>query len=372
MHQTRIERLKFIAEIIQSASQPSLDDKKGHHPIGLNETKGITFDQIQHAVSNKFGTFIKERQLRKDIEFLRNEGYDGVPWDIKIKDSRYFVKENLGLNLVRLSDAEKATIPFVLELLNTYKEIPAVNRIWNTLINPESEFKFYEDTARVVEFGYPHFQMKSTVASKIEKFLLAIQQQYAVVFNYTNVAIGASSNSGIRDSVYKEQQIYPLQIRSHLGRFYIIGALFKLNPTPADIRIFPIDAIGRGPEKHEIDVPFEEDDQTLNQEFPEIHFEWNSLVKRTGLKDYYSNSIGIYRNYSVNKETIPIIRWFIGWAANWVKEYPIHRSQQEITIDHMGNLKIKIEVYDTPDLENFFARFGEFCITHDEYELKFP
>ena len=92
MHQTRIQRLKFIAEIIQSASQPSLDDKKGHHSIGLTETKGITFDQIQHAVSNKFGTFIKERQLRKDIEFLRNEGYDGVPWDIKIKDTGSSVK----------------------------------------------------------------------------------------------------------------------------------------------------------------------------------------------------------------------------------------------------------------------------------------
>jgi hypothetical protein len=371
MQTSRIQRLKFIAELIQQASIPSPENKKGNKPKGANELIGITFKDIQDSVSNHF-ELINDRQLRNDIAILRNEGYDGIPLNIKIKKSRYFLKENLGLNQVRFTDEEKATMPFVVELLTAYKDIPAVNLILNTLVNQEIDFKFDEKVGKVVEFGSPTVNMKSDVAKRIQKFLLAIQQQYAVVFNYTNVRSGASSDPRRREEESKEQQIYPLQIRSHLGRFYVVGALFKLNPSPADIRIFAIDAIVRGPDKHEIDTPFDENEKLKGQEVPHVDFEWRSLVLKTGLKDYYTHSIGLYRNYLENEKPIAVLRWFTGWAANWVKEFPIHGSQQQTKIDEYGNIRIKIEVYDTPDLKNFFARFGDNCLTDEEYAEKYP
>jgi hypothetical protein len=252
--------------------------------------------------------------------------------------------------------------------LKPYKDIAAVGLIWNNLVQVDNAFHYEEGNARTVEFGYPTFKMKPEVAMKVEKFLTAIQNQYAVVFNYTKVGIGAMDHPGRRDSIYKEQQIYPLQIRSHLGRLYIVGALFKKRVTPGDIRIFPIDAIGRGPDKHEIDTPSNQDEESN----ADVNFGWESVVKRTGLKDYYTNAIGIYRDYTLHERPIRVSRWFIGWAANWVNEFPIHSTQEIIKKDENGNILILIEVYDTPDIENFLARFGEFCMDQDKYKLYNP
>ena len=85
MQTSRIQRLKFIAELIQQASIPSPENKKGNKPKGANELIGITLKEIQDSMSNQFGKLNKDRQLRKDIAILRNEGYDGIPLNIKIK-----------------------------------------------------------------------------------------------------------------------------------------------------------------------------------------------------------------------------------------------------------------------------------------------
>ena len=350
MHKSRLDRLNFIVEFLISAP--------------------VTFDEIQSSVELKFGANIKERQLRKDIQFLRDEGIDGFPLKIKVKNGQYSISENWGININRLTLNERATIPFLLELIKPYQNISAVKLLWKHLISVESEILDAKNAAESVVFGYPYVDLKEVVLKKIEDFLIAIEKQYAVIFNYTRVQSGAASDSKFKDLNYTEQIIYPMQVRSYMGRFYIVGILCKFNPSPSDIRTFAIDAIGRGPEKYEIDMPIESSKGFKFSDHPPIDFNWDSLAKRTGLINYFSNAIGIFRDYRKHLQPVAVKRWFMGWAANWVVTYPLHSSQQIIKTDECGNIFVQIEVYDTPDLDGLFARFGELCISDDEYRVK--
>jgi len=58
-------------------------------------------------------------------------------------------------------------------------------------------------------------------------------------------------------------------------------------------------------------------------------------------------------------QPITVYRWFTGWAASQVQAVPIHPSQQ-IVQKSGGDIRIQLHVYNTPDLQNVFRKFGEF------------
>ena len=54
-----------------------------------------------------------------------------------------------------------------------------------------------------------------------------------------------------------------------------------------------------------------------------------------------------------------IYRWFRGWAASLVQAVPLHHSQ-EIVESRGGDIRIRLTVIPTPDLENTFRKFGAY------------
>jgi hypothetical protein len=66
----------------------------------------------------------------------------------------------------------------------------------------------------------------------------------------------------------------------------------------------------------------------------------------------------MYREFGKDVKPEYVYRWFRGWAASQVQAVPIHASQ-EIVQKSGGEIRIRLFVYDTPDVQNVFRKFGE-------------
>jgi hypothetical protein len=66
----------------------------------------------------------------------------------------------------------------------------------------------------------------------------------------------------------------------------------------------------------------------------------------------------MYLEFGKDVKPVCVYRWFRGWAASQVQAVPIHASQ-EIVQKSGGEIRIRLFVYDTPDVQNIFRKFGE-------------
>ncbi len=323
MHKNRAQRLQFIAAAL----------KDNHTP---------TFRELQEMIAARFSP-IKERMLRQDLNFLREEGINGIPMNIKEKDGRYFYVNDLSFGAKGLDKYERATLPFLFGLLEPYKYLASVESLINTLVkthqlNPEE----INQSSFVFDIKEP--TVKPKWVKSLNEIFLAIHEQCAIDFVYKKVNVGGHS---IEDNSTSYVRLFPLQVRLYQGLYYLIGLKVGAEIKAVNLRLYRIDRIVKGP-----DIFLDEDTEQP------VFFDWDEIDRLTDLTTYYENCIGVLRDYTIDRQPKLIYRWFKGWAASYVLALPLHKSQKVVEQTDEGHVKISLLVYDTKELEGAFLRFG--------------
>ena len=323
MHAARTERLQFIQDHF----------RQGHQP---------TFEELQTLIADQFGA-IKTRMLREDLNFLRNDGLNGHRLSIKVVEGRYTLQNDNDFSIHSLKDSERGTLPLLFSILKPYERFPAVEAL---LVNLIQIHKLNDAEIKQLSWGVGKSarSLSDSMIQRIVDILGCINKQVAVEFNYHKVTEGAIEKQD-ENIVYR--RIYPLQVRTFEDRYYLVGIEVGKSLEAENIKHFPIDRIHR-----RVDIALDEiTDQPMV-------FDWQQVVKKTDFEDHYKHCIGMYREFGRSAKPVYVYRWFRGWAASQVQAVPIHASQ-EIVQKSGGEIRIRMFVYDTPDVQNVFRTFGE-------------
>ena len=322
MHQARIDRLQFIQDHL----------RQGHQP---------TFEGILALVSEKFGP-IKMRMLREDLNFLRNEGLNGRRLSIKVMEGKYTLLNDNEFSIHSLKDNERGTLPLLFSILKPYERFPAVLALLTNLIQVH---KLNDAEIKQLTWGVGKTarSLSDGMIQRIVDILGCINKQVAVEFNYHKVTEGAIEQ---KDENIVYRKIYPLQVRTFEDRYYLVGIEVGKLMVAENIKHFPIDRIHR-----RVDIALDDE-----SEEPLI-FDWQAMVKQTDFENHYNHCIGMYREFGKHAQPVFIYRWFRGWAASQVQAVPIHPSQ-EIVQKTGGEIRIRLFVYNTPDVQNVFNKYG--------------
>ena len=324
MHLSRIARLEFIQNL-------------------LREGQNLTFDELKRVISEKLSP-IKTRMLREDLHFLRTEGLNNNRLSIKLIDGKYVLQNDNDFSIHSLKDNERGTLPLLFSILKPYEQFPAVSALLTNLIQVH---KLNDAEVKQLSWGIGKSaqSLKAMQIQRIIDILGCIHKQVAVEFNYYKVTEGAVENSD-ENIVYR--QVYPFQVRTFDDRYYLVGIQVGREIKAENIQHFPIDRIHR-----RVDIALDE-----NTDEP-LSFNWMKFLQQTDFANQYKHCIGMYREFGKEAEPIAVYRWFTGWAASQVQAVPIHPSQQ-IVQKTGGDIRIQLHVYNTPDLQNVFRKFGEF------------
>ena len=324
MHLSRIARLEFIQNL-------------------LREGQNLTFDELKTVISEKLSP-IKTRMLREDLHFLRTEGLNNNRLSIKLIDGKYVLQNDNDFSIHSLKDNERGTLPLLFSILKPYEQFPAVSALLTNLIQVH---KLNDAEVKQLSWGIGKSAqiLKAVQIQRIIDILGCIHKQVAVEFNYYKVTEGAVENSD-ENIVYR--QVYPFQVRTFDDRYYLVGIQVGREIKAENIQHFPIDRIHR-----RVDIALDEStDEPLS-------FNWMKFLQQTDFANQYKHCIGMYREFGKEAQPITVYRWFTGWAASQVQAVPIHPSQQ-IVQKSGGDIRIQLFVYNTPDLQNVFRKFGEF------------
>lgn len=323
MHESRRQRLIGIVRYLEKGNNPS-------------------FEELSDYLAEQYGP-IKTRQLRLDIKWLREEGLNGQPLNIKMKGFRYYLVNEKQFDYSNLLENEKVTLPLVFAALHPFERFPAVRAILDNLIEVH-RLNRQEIRQLGAAIGQHLAPMNELFVDRIISIMQAIHLEQAVEFNYYKVDQGAISEDN--EIVYR--CVYPLQIRVFEGRYYLVGLRTEKEPLGANVEHFPIDRMHR-----RVDLAID-----VASEKP-IKFNWADLAQDVDFDHLFAYRIGMYRGYGDHSEPQYVYRWFKGWAASFVQAVPLH-SSQEIVQQNGGEIRIRIFVVPTPDLENVFRKYGEY------------
>ncbi len=322
MHKARIDRLQFIQDYL----------RQGHQP---------TFEGMLALVSEKFGP-IKMRMLREDLNFLRNEGLNGRRLSIKVMEGKYTLLNDNDFSIHSLKDSERGTLPLLFSILKPYERFPAVSALLTNLIQVH---KLNDAEIKQLTWGVGKTarSLSDGMIQRIVDILGCINKQVAVEFNYHKVTEGAIEH---KDDNIVYRRIYPLQVRTFEDRYYLVGIEVGQAVSAENIKHFPIDRIHR-----RVDIALDDESEEP------LVFDWQAMVKQTDFENHYRHCIGMYREFGKHAQPEYIHRWFRGWAASQVQTVPIHPSQ-EIVQKSGGEIRIRLYVYNTPDVQNVFNKYG--------------
>jgi hypothetical protein len=268
-----------------------------------------------------------------------------VPLNIVVENKQYRIKASGDKWAYEsMAATERDTVPLVLSILEPYKELPAVKIVLEDLKST------HRLANKDVKFHSAMISMKlmpdnPDFVALISKLMSCISRQVACEFNYFKVS--AESNAEL---VPKFVEVYPVQIRVFDNRYYLVGVKTTADWVPQSLQIFALDRIYR----------FKVDESVDQDSFQPKTFDWELLSKSIELTHYFDHCVGIYRNYLVDKDPLIIYRWFKGWAASHVEAVPLHKSQKVVQRDGVY-IRIRLEVYDTPELHGIFAKYGSDC-----------
>ena len=324
MHERRIKRLQALIGFLRKGNQP-------------------TFEELQ-AYLSEVDKPLKTRQLREDLRFLREEGLDGTPLHIKMKGFRYVLENGKQFDYSNLLDSERYTLPLVFAALSPFERFPSVRAILDNLIKTH-RLNRKEVRQMSAAIGTHMSPLNDLFVDRIISIMQAIHQETAVEFHYYKVAEGAIAK-GADSVVYR--CVYPLQIRVFEGRYYLVGLREGREALPREVEHFPIDRIHR-----RVDLAMDEESGDFKL------FSWEAMSAKVQLDRLYAHRVGMYREFGVEQQPEWIYRWFRGWAASYVQAVPIHPTQ-EIVQQEGGDIRIRLQLIRTPDLENVFRKFGEF------------
>ncbi len=325
LNKNRLARLAALEQFLRKAEQTYIDDV-------------IAFCQLH-------GKDIKERMVREDLKLLREGALNGVPLNIVVENKQYRIKAaGDKWSYESMAATERDTVPLVLSILEPYKELPSVKTVLedlkstHRLANKDVKLQSAMVSVKTVPENPAFVQL-------ISKLMGYISRQVACEFNYFRVNEESSA-----DLVPKFVEVYPVQIRIYENRYYLVGVKTTAEWVPQSLQIFTLDKIYR----YKVDESVDQDS------FQTKTFDWETLSRAIDLEHYFEHCVGIYRNYLVDKKPSIIYRWFKGWAASSVEAVPLHKSQKVVQRDGI-KIRIRLEVYDTPELKGIFDRFGEYC-----------
>ncbi len=325
LNKNRLARLAALEQFLRKAEQTYIDDV-------------IAFCQLH-------GKDIKERMVREDLKLLREGALNGVPLNIVVENKQYRIKAaGVKWSYESMAATERDTVPLVLSILDPYKDLPSVKTVLedlkstHRLANKDVKLQSAMVSVKTVPENPAFVQL-------ISKLMGCISRQVACEFNYFKV--DEESNA---DIVPKLVEVYPVQIRINENRYYLVGVKTTAEWVPQSLQIFTLDKIHR----YKVDESVDQDS------FQTKTFDWERLSRAIDLEHYFEYCVGIYRNYLVDKTPAIIYRWFKGWAASSVEAVPLHKSQKVVQRDGV-NIRIRLEVYDTPELKGVFDRFGDYC-----------
>ena len=325
LNKNRLARLAALEQFLRKAEQTYIDDV-------------IAFCQLH-------GKDIKERMVREDLKLLREGALNGMPLNIVVENKQYRIKAaGDKWSYESMAATERDTVPLVLSILEPYKELPSVKTVLedlkstHRLANKDVKLQSAMVSVKTVPENPAFVQL-------ISKLMGCISRQVACEFNYFRVNEESSA-----DLVPKFVEVYPVQIRIYENRYYLVGVKTTAEWVPQSLQIFTLDKIYR----YKVDESVDQDS------FQTKTFDWETLSRAIDLEHYFEHCVGIYRNYLVDKNPSVIYRWFKGWAASSVEAVPLHKSQKVVQRDGV-NIRIRLEVYDTPELKGVFDRFGEYC-----------
>ena len=281
--------------------------------------------------------------LREDLNFLRNDGLNGHRLSIKVVEGKYTLQNDNDFSIHSLKDSERGTLPLLFSILKPYERFPAVEAL---LVNLIQIHKLNDAEIKQLSWGVGKSarSLSDSMIQRIVDILGCINKQVAVEFNYHKVTEGAIEKQD-ENIVYR--RIYPLQVRTFEDRYYLVGIEVGKSLEAENIKHFPIDRIHR-----RVDIALDE-----ITEQPMV-FDWQQMVEKTDFENHYKHCIGMYREFGGSAKPVYVYRWFRGWAASQVQAVPIHPSQ-EIVQKSGGEIRIRMFVYDTPDVQNVFRKFGE-------------
>jgi len=318
-------RLTALEQFLRTSDQTYIEDIVG-------------FCQLQ-------GKAIKVRSVREDLKLLREGALNGVPLNIVVENKQYRIKAaGDKWSYESMASTERDTVPLVLSILEPYKDLPAVKTVLedlkstHRLANKDVKVQSGMVSVKTVPENPAFVQL-------ISRLMGCISRQVACEFNYFKVNEESSA-----DLVPKFVEVYPVQIRIYENRYYLVGVKTTAEWVPQSLQIFTLDKIHR----YKVDESVDQDS------FQTKTFDWERLSRAIDLEHYFEYCVGIYRNYLVDKTPAIIYRWFTGWAASSVEAVPLHKSQKVVQRDGV-NIRIRLEVYDTPELKGVFDRFGDYC-----------
>jgi hypothetical protein len=260
-----------------------------------------------------------------------------------VVEGKYVLQNDNDFSIHSLKDSERGTLPLLFSILKPYERFPAVEALLTNLIQVH---KLNDAEVKQLSWGVGKSarSLSDSMIQRIVDVLGCINKQVAVEFNYHKVTEGAIER---KDENIVYRRVYPLQVRTFEDRYYLVGIEVGKLVSAENIKHFPMDRIHR-----RVDIAL---DEVTEQP---LVFDWRAVVKQTDFENHYRHCIGMYREFGKDVKPVYVYRWFRGWAASQVQAVPIHASQ-EIVQKSGGEIRIRLFVYDTPDVQNVFRKFGE-------------
>jgi hypothetical protein len=327
-------------------------------------------EYVNKKINRKYGIEVSygKRTIENDIKAIRegnfeclNKAVNGKGKDnfyinyIKSEDKYYFDKNTAIPEFDEITEEERLTIPFLIGILNPYKNIPAVLKILDRI---DDFFDMDKKYKNAILLHKPKLAEEEKTIELTIQLLGHIKRNECVQFNYVTVH---KLNKTSQESSW--MKIIPIQVKIYENLYYLIG--FDLEKKKlSNYRIDQI--IYRN--KNSINLIEDEENSDDIK-----YFDPNDEII-TSINDRFKNTLGVW----VHKEDAQIrtvLIKFIDWAANYVSKMKLHSTQKIIEVDLEKNeitIQLEIKLFNKmsteisilqldPELAFLLGRFREYC-----------
>ncbi len=330
--------------------------------IKKHQDKGITtisflLEKLNEHIESNDDTEVTKRTLERDIKKLRDEGVK-IEVQRSGRSSFYILKGNAEYFGEFLNEDEERTLPFLLEIIQSQHEFPAITWLKENLHKLGVDFSDRGEKHFIMH--QPHMSKHDEILRLSSQLIEHIERQEVIQFLYNRVNFGDEQ---------KFQRVAPLQVRCYDGRYYLIGCYCGESGPYSNILVYALDRIvdlcvNVATDEEEYERQLNKNDQFLEPVV--IHFDHKALAKKVSLKSHFEKSIGVV--VDLNNPPRDIYFKCKDWVVSYLKNSPLHRSQKIVDVlPHQIKLKkgeaiISIHVYDSVEVEFATARFREDCV----------
>lgn len=273
----------------------SSSDKRAREILLCLQAKPHSLEELLEALKNKHLDRCNERNLRRDLQRLKEGKADGTAHSIVFRNGQYHLASHV-------ASPQAAAFQY---LLNAQKHLVIAT---------------------------PHWAAMEHIGTRMQTISSAIDKQRVIQFQYTRVHdIGAME--------YEAKIVCPLKMKLWRDRIYLFAVPFDSALTPA-IRVYVLDQIAS------------------KIELTRKPFNHAALLKKTDLERRLNEVIGVYLPETFVPPK-PVEIHCKGWAYTDIKRRSIHGSQQLTEVKKDGWARLTLTVHRTPELEQFVAQYRD-------------